>query len=352
MNSPHARPARSPGKPGPESAEPPPRGDERSHERSGRNRPKASVCPHDCPSVCALDVEVVGGSRIGRVRGAPEQTYTSGVVCAKVARYSERIHHPDRLTEPLRAGRAQGLGTIRADRLGRGARPRRGSVSRGRAAVRVRKRLALFLRRHDGPRDARRDRAPDPRQALFALLRHDLRRDRLAGLCRRHGGAGRRRPARNGEVGLRRDLGNQRGRDPGQRDDPRRPRPEGARREDRRHRHLRDRDDAAGRSGLAPSARHGRRARLRRHARPLPRRSRRPRLSRRATPTRRPNSRRICGAATQPGRRRSPASRSRRSKPSPRWSARPSGPSSASATASRASATARSTCMRRSRSRP
>ena len=62
---------------------------------------KASVCPHDCPSVCALEVEVVGGSRIGRVRGAPEQTYTSGVVCAKVARYRERIHHPDRLTQPL-----------------------------------------------------------------------------------------------------------------------------------------------------------------------------------------------------------------------------------------------------------
>ena len=27
---------------------------------------KPSVCPHDCPSVCALDVEVIGGSRIGR----------------------------------------------------------------------------------------------------------------------------------------------------------------------------------------------------------------------------------------------------------------------------------------------
>ncbi len=67
---------------------------------------RPSVCPHDCPSVCALDVEVIDGERIGRIRGAPEQTtYTSGVICAKVARYSERIHHPDRLTRPLvRAG--------------------------------------------------------------------------------------------------------------------------------------------------------------------------------------------------------------------------------------------------------
>ncbi len=62
---------------------------------------KPSVCPHDCPSVCALDVEVIGGQRIGRIRGATQQTYTSGVVCAKVARYAERIHHPDRLTKPL-----------------------------------------------------------------------------------------------------------------------------------------------------------------------------------------------------------------------------------------------------------
>ena len=32
----------------------------------------------------------------------PGHPYTQGVVCAKVARYSERIHHPDRLSRPLR----------------------------------------------------------------------------------------------------------------------------------------------------------------------------------------------------------------------------------------------------------
>ena len=47
---------------------------------------RSSVCPHDCPSVCALDVEVIGGNRIGRVHGAPDHPYTQGVVCAKVAR--------------------------------------------------------------------------------------------------------------------------------------------------------------------------------------------------------------------------------------------------------------------------
>ncbi len=62
---------------------------------------RPSVCPHDCPSVCALEVEVIDGERIGRVHGAAEQPYTAGVVCAKVARYAERIHSPNRLTQPL-----------------------------------------------------------------------------------------------------------------------------------------------------------------------------------------------------------------------------------------------------------
>src|SRR5579862_9443934 len=60
-----------------------------------------STCPHDCPSACALDIEVIDNTSIGRVRGSKLQTYTAGVVCAKVARYAERIHHPDRLTYPM-----------------------------------------------------------------------------------------------------------------------------------------------------------------------------------------------------------------------------------------------------------
>ena len=69
-----------------------------------------STCPHDCPSACALDVEVIDGSSIGRVRGSKQQTYTAGVICAKVARYAERIHHPDRLLHPLRRTGPKGSG--------------------------------------------------------------------------------------------------------------------------------------------------------------------------------------------------------------------------------------------------
>jgi anaerobic selenocysteine-containing dehydrogenase len=69
-----------------------------------------STCPHDCPSACALDVEVIAGKTIGRVRGSKLQTYTAGVVCAKVARYAERIHHPERVIYPLRRTGPKGSG--------------------------------------------------------------------------------------------------------------------------------------------------------------------------------------------------------------------------------------------------
>ena len=73
---------------------------------------RASACPHDCPSTCALEVEVLDGRRIGRLRGAEDNDYTAGVICAKVARYAERIHHPDRLIKPLRRKGAKGSGSF------------------------------------------------------------------------------------------------------------------------------------------------------------------------------------------------------------------------------------------------
>jgi anaerobic selenocysteine-containing dehydrogenase len=69
-----------------------------------------SVCPHDCPSTCALEVERIDERTIGRVHGRKDHPYTAGVVCNKVSRYAERQHHPDRLRVPLRRIGAKGTG--------------------------------------------------------------------------------------------------------------------------------------------------------------------------------------------------------------------------------------------------
>jgi anaerobic selenocysteine-containing dehydrogenase len=69
-----------------------------------------SVCPHDCPSACSLEVEIKPDGTIGRLKGAEGQSYTAGVICAKVARYAERIYHPDRLLYPLKRTGPKGSG--------------------------------------------------------------------------------------------------------------------------------------------------------------------------------------------------------------------------------------------------
>ncbi len=73
-------------------------------------RTARTVCPHDCPSTCALDVELLDEKTIGRVRGAKDDPYTAGIICEKVARYAERVHHPDRLLYPMRRVGAKGEG--------------------------------------------------------------------------------------------------------------------------------------------------------------------------------------------------------------------------------------------------
>ncbi len=90
-----------------------------------------SACPHDCPSACSLEVERLSSTRIGRIRGAAANSYTDGVVCAKVARYAERVHHPDRLKQPLQRIGAKGSGQFRPISVGRRARRgRRGLAAR------------------------------------------------------------------------------------------------------------------------------------------------------------------------------------------------------------------------------
>ncbi|MBP2229129.1 anaerobic selenocysteine-containing dehydrogenase [Azospirillum agricola] len=73
-----------------------------------------TACPHDCPSTCALEVEQLAPDRIGKVRGAADNSYTAGVICAKVSRYAERVHSPDRLKTPLLRNGPKGSGQWKA----------------------------------------------------------------------------------------------------------------------------------------------------------------------------------------------------------------------------------------------
>lgn len=73
-------------------------------------KPTFSACPHDCPSTCALDVHFYPHGDVRRLNGAKDNDYTAGVICAKVARYPERLYHPERLLTPLRRTGKKGSG--------------------------------------------------------------------------------------------------------------------------------------------------------------------------------------------------------------------------------------------------
>src|SRR5260370_33691550 len=59
-----------------------------------------AVCPHDCPDTCGMVVTVESG-RATSLRGDKDHPFTQGYLCQKVARYLDRVYHPDRLKWPL-----------------------------------------------------------------------------------------------------------------------------------------------------------------------------------------------------------------------------------------------------------
>ena len=156
--------------------------------------------------------------------------------------------------------RPEGLGRVRAGRLGRCAGRGGRSVRAQGAAARLGDRLAVFLRGHHGPGAARRHQPPAPRHALFGLAHHDLRdpvRHRLARRLRPALGRDRRG---DGALGPDRDLGHQPGEHPGQRHDPRGAGEKGARRPPGRgrpvsHGHGGAGGRASGAAARAPTAR-------------------------------------------------------------------------------------------------
>ena len=71
--------------------------------RSSHGRRRASACPHDCPSTCALEVEVLDERTIGRVRGAPGQRLHGGRDLRQ-GRALRRARAPSRPADSSRCG--------------------------------------------------------------------------------------------------------------------------------------------------------------------------------------------------------------------------------------------------------
>jgi anaerobic selenocysteine-containing dehydrogenase len=80
-----------------------------------------AACPHDCPDACGVLITVQDG-RATRIQGDPEHPVTRGFLCAKVAKYLDRVYSPDRVMYPMRRivpkGPAAGASSSRTEEHG------------------------------------------------------------------------------------------------------------------------------------------------------------------------------------------------------------------------------------------
>ncbi len=66
-----------------------------------------AACPHDCPDACGVLITVQDG-RATKIQGDPSHPVTRGFLCAKVAKYLDRVYSPDRVLYPMRRVRPKG----------------------------------------------------------------------------------------------------------------------------------------------------------------------------------------------------------------------------------------------------
>ena len=72
-----------------------------------------AACPHDCPDACGVLITVEGQNgdqRASKIQGDPNHPVTRGFLCAKVAKYLERVYSPDRVLYPMRRKKAVAKG--------------------------------------------------------------------------------------------------------------------------------------------------------------------------------------------------------------------------------------------------
>jgi len=69
-----------------------------------------AACSHDCPDSCGVLITVDDLGRATRLRGDPAHPVTRGFLCAKVAKYLDRVYSPDRVLYPMRRIAPKGRG--------------------------------------------------------------------------------------------------------------------------------------------------------------------------------------------------------------------------------------------------
>ncbi|HET7841197.1 MAG TPA: molybdopterin-dependent oxidoreductase [Terriglobia bacterium] len=93
-----------------------------------------AACPHDCPDACGVLITVEDG-RATKIQGDPAHPVTRGFLCAKVAKYLDRVYSPDRVLYPMRRvapkGHAGKSARATQDRVGTGALARPGRAELG-----------------------------------------------------------------------------------------------------------------------------------------------------------------------------------------------------------------------------
>jgi anaerobic selenocysteine-containing dehydrogenase len=67
-----------------------------------------AACPHDCPDACGVLITVEDG-RATKIQGDPNHPVTRGFLCAKVAKYLDRVYSPDRVLYPMRRIAPKGI---------------------------------------------------------------------------------------------------------------------------------------------------------------------------------------------------------------------------------------------------
>ena len=69
-----------------------------------------AACPHDCPDACGVLITIEAG-RATKIQGDPKHPVTRGFLCAKVAKYLDRVYSPQRVLYPMRRKKGVPKGT-------------------------------------------------------------------------------------------------------------------------------------------------------------------------------------------------------------------------------------------------